>query len=93
MLCIARTLLNPAPLLLCDEITSNLDTESDEYISKMILDLDRSKITILSIVHRTKFIHLYDRVLVMDQGKIVLDGSPNDSSIKEYLDFQNFSSL
>jgi ABC-type multidrug transport system fused ATPase/permease subunit len=72
---IARTLARKPSLLILDEATSALDNESEEEIQKVIKGL-KGKITIIVIAHRLSTVKICDRLLALDQGKIVEEGSP-----------------
>lgn len=78
---IARALLKNAPILVLDEATSALDSESEKYIQKGLLELMKNK-TALVIAHRLSTIKHMDRIIVLDQGKIVQDGT-HDELIKK----------
>lgn len=71
---IARALLKKAPILVLDEATSALDSESEKYIQDGLWELMKDK-TALVIAHRLSTIKHLDRILVLDDGKIVQDGT------------------
>lgn len=71
---IARALLKNSPILLLDEATSALDTESEMEVQKALKELMNDK-TALIIAHRLSTIKDVDRVLVMDGGRIVEEGT------------------
>ena len=71
---IGRVILKNAPILLLDEATSALDSEIEFIIQKSLKTLMQGK-TVLAIAHRLSTIAELDRLIVMDQGKIVEDGS------------------
>jgi ABC-type multidrug transport system fused ATPase/permease subunit len=73
LLCAARALLKKAPILLCDEVASSLDQNSDEIINNIILKDDKR--TVISIMHRLQYCSSFDRIIVLSEGKIVEDGS------------------
>ncbi len=73
-LAIARAILKDAPILILDEATSSLDTESERHIQKA-LDHVMANRTTLVIAHRLSTIEKADIILVMDQGRIVESGS------------------
>jgi ATP-binding cassette subfamily B protein len=80
-LAIARALLKNAPILLLDEATSALDTESEQAI-QLALDRLMKGRTVIAIAHRLSTLQSFDRIIVMDRGKIVDDGSPTELAIR-----------
>lgn len=78
---IARALLKNAKILVLDEATSALDSESEKYIQEGLWELMKEK-TALVIAHRLSTIKHLDRILVLDNGKIVQDGS-HEELLKE----------
>jgi ATP-binding cassette subfamily B protein len=74
-LAIARALLKRAPILLLDEATSALDTESEQAI-QAALDRLMAGRTVIAIAHRLSTLQSFDRIIVMDQGRIIDDGAP-----------------
>lgn len=71
---IARAILKNAPILLLDEATSALDSESEVAIQAALHELMKGK-TVIAIAHRLSTLREMDRIIVMDEGKIVEDGS------------------
>ena len=71
---IARVLLKDAPILLLDEATSALDSEVEAAIQASLKDLMQGK-TVIAIAHRLSTIAALDRLVVMDQGRIVEQGT------------------
>ena len=76
-LAIARALLKDAPILLLDEATSALDTESEQAI-QAALDRLMAGRTVIAIAHRLSTLRTFHRIIVMDKGRIVDDGSPDE---------------
>jgi ATP-binding cassette subfamily B protein len=76
-LAIARALLKNVPILLLDEATSALDTESEQAIQAALDRLMAGRTTI-AIAHRLSTLQRFDRIIVMDRGRIVDDGSPRE---------------
>ena len=73
-LSIARAILKDSPIILLDEATSSLDSESEAIIQKAIENLTKNKTTII-IAHRLSTIMNCDKILVFDSGQIVAEGS------------------
>jgi ATP-binding cassette, subfamily B, bacterial len=71
---IARAILRDAPLLLLDEATSSLDAESETLIAAALTQLMQARTTIV-IAHRLATVLSCDRILVLDQGRIVEQGT------------------
>ena len=71
---IARALLKDAPILLLDEATSNLDAQSEASIQHALERLMRGRTTIV-IAHRLATVQKADRIVVMDGGRIVAQGT------------------
>jgi ATP-binding cassette, subfamily B, bacterial len=72
---IARAFLKDAPLLLLDEATSALDGRSEELIRDALTRLMRGR-TVIAIAHRLSTVQSFDRILVLERGRLVEDGSP-----------------
>lgn len=71
---IARALLRDAPLLLLDEATSALDAESERLVQDALARLMRDRTTIV-IAHRLATVRAADRIIVLDEGRIVEQGN------------------
>jgi len=71
---LARVVLKNAPILLLDEATSALDSEVEAAIQETLYGMMEGK-TVIAIAHRLSTIAQMDRILVMDQGKIVEQGT------------------
>ncbi|RRS04078.1 type I secretion system permease/ATPase [Aquabacterium soli] len=70
---IARAVLHNAPLLLLDEPTSAMDFSTEAFVTQRMAEFTQGK-TVLLVTHRTSMLAFVDRVIVVDQGKIVADG-------------------
>ncbi|MBN9561733.1 MAG: ABC transporter ATP-binding protein [Alphaproteobacteria bacterium] len=74
-LAIARAFLCDAPILLLDEATSALDSESEMAVQRALDRLMTGR-TVIAVAHRLSTLRDFDRIVVMDAGRIVQDGSP-----------------
>ena len=74
---IARVLLKDAPILILDEATSALDSEIEEAIQEQLTNLMAGK-TVIAIAHRLSTIAAMDRLVVMDRGRVVEEGTHAD---------------
>ncbi|MBW7982367.1 heme ABC transporter ATP-binding protein/permease CydC [Enterobacillus tribolii] len=79
---IARALLHRAPLLLLDEPTEGLDADTEQQILRLILEHCHDK-TLLLITHRLHGLSLFDRIAVMDDGKIIEQGT-HDALLQQH---------
>ena len=86
-LSIARAILKDSPIILLDEATSSLDSESEAVIQKAIENLTKNKTTII-IAHRLSTIMNCDKILVFDSGQIVAEGS-HDFLVKNSSIYKN----
>ncbi|MBP6946089.1 MAG: ABC transporter ATP-binding protein [Candidatus Pacebacteria bacterium] len=71
---IARAILKNAPILLMDEATASLDSESEVAIQDALKELMKGK-TVIAIAHRLSTLREMDRIIVMDRGKIIEEGT------------------
>jgi ATP-binding cassette, subfamily B, bacterial len=76
-LAIARALLCDAPIILLDEATSSLDTESERLVQEALARLVNGR-TVIAVAHRLSTLDAFDRIVVLERGTIVADGAPSD---------------
>lgn len=74
---IARAILKNSPILLLDEVTSGLDFENEFLVQKAIRTLIDGK-TVIVIAHRLRTIEFADKIVVLEKGKIIDQGSKNE---------------
>ncbi|MBS0521098.1 MAG: ABC transporter ATP-binding protein [Proteobacteria bacterium] len=74
---IARALLKDSPILLLDEATSSLDSESEEAIRRALDRLMEGR-TVIAIAHRLSTLRSFDRIVVLQAGRVVQDGRPDE---------------
>lgn len=87
---IARAILADPKILILDEATSNLDTESETLIQASLKELMRGRTTFV-IAHRLSTIRQADQILVIEQGKIVESGQHDELILKEGRYFQLYT--
>lgn len=78
---IARAILKDAPILILDEATSSLDAKSEKEVQEALERLMQKRLVII-IAHRFSTIQNVDKILVIDAGKIVDQGSPKELSTR-----------
>jgi subfamily B ATP-binding cassette protein MsbA len=74
---LARAILRGAPILLLDEATSALDAESESRVQQALGEFGRGR-TVLIIAHRLSTVRAADRILVVEDGRVVEQGSHDD---------------
>ncbi len=74
---IARVMLKDAPILVLDEATSALDSEVEAAIQKTLYGMMQGK-TVIAIAHRLSTIAQMDRIIVLDEGRVIEDGTHDD---------------
>ncbi|MBX9804419.1 MAG: ABC transporter ATP-binding protein/permease [Alphaproteobacteria bacterium] len=80
-LAIARSILKNSKILLLDEATSALDSETEHYIQESLKDLMKDK-TVLVVAHRLSTLQQMDRIIVLNNGMIVEEGTHRSLLIK-----------
>lgn len=93
-ICIARAVLKNPPIMLLDEATSALDTESEKMVQEALNNLMRNR-TSLVIAHRLSTIQNADKIVVLESGRIVEEGShlqliAQNGLYKKLIDMQTF---
>lgn len=73
-LCIARALLTKPDIVVLDEATSNLDVRTEKKVHEALHDLSKD-ITLIAITHRISSVHLFDRIIVMHNGRVAGEGT------------------
>jgi len=81
-LAIARAFLKNAPILILDEATSALDNESERLIQDALMSLKKGR-TVIAVAHRLSTLKDFDRIVVMDHGKIIQEGTMTELSKRE----------
>jgi ATP-binding cassette subfamily C protein LapB len=71
---LARALLLKPKVLICDEPTNAMDLQTEEHFARMIRDQSKNQ-TLILITHRTSLLPLVERLIVIDGGKVVMDGA------------------
>ena len=89
---IARALLKNSPIVLLDEATASLDVENETKVQGALSRLLSGK-TVLVIAHRMRTVEAADKIVVLDGGKVVEEGSPSDLMSRENGVFRRMTSL
>lgn len=79
---IARAILKNAPILVLDEATSSLDSESEHLIQDALNNLMKNK-TVIVIAHRLSTIRQMDRIVVVDNGRVIEEGTHDQLACQE----------
>jgi ATP-binding cassette, subfamily C (CFTR/MRP), member 1 len=77
LFCLARAILKPAKIIVLDEVTASVDLQTDELMQKIIRESFKN-CTIIAVAHRLQTITDFDRVIVMQSGRIVEHGEPQE---------------
>lgn len=89
---IARALLKDAPIILLDEATASLDVENETKVQEALSRLLANK-TVLVIAHRMRTVEAADKIVVLDDGKVVEEGNPKELMKKEQGIFKKMAEL
>lgn len=94
-ICIARAVLNNPPIMLLDEATSALDTESEKLVQDALNNLMKNR-TSLIIAHRLSTIQNADKIIVLEGGKVIEEGThlellQNEGLYRKLIDMQTFN--
>ena len=87
-LSIARAMMKSAPIIILDEATANVDPENEKELMQAIEELTRKK-TVIMIAHRLKTVRNADKIVVIDEGKIVQEGKHEELMQKDGI-YKNF---
>ena len=92
---IARAILKNPPILILDEATSSLDTQSEKLVQDALNNLMKNRTSIV-IAHRLSTIQHADKIIVLHEGKVVEEGAhkellTNNKHYKKLYDLQDFS--
>lgn len=80
---IARALYNDPEIIILDEATSSLDSRSEMYVKEMLTRLKEEGKTVVIVTHRLTTIGVADRIVVLDRGTVVQDGTGPELSARE----------
>jgi ATP-binding cassette subfamily B protein len=92
LICLTRAILTTPPILILDEATSNVDTNTERLMQESLRDLVSGR-TCLIIAHRLSTVTEADRIVVLEQGKIVEIGSHQELLAKHGLYYGMFKAL
>ena len=92
LICLARAILADPRILILDEATSNVDTNTERIMQRALHKLTRGR-TCLTIAHRLSTVTKADRIIVLDQGRIVEEGSHKELLAKQGLYHKMYQTL
>jgi ATP-binding cassette subfamily B protein len=92
LVCLARAILSDPRILILDEATSNVDTHTERIMQRALRKLTKGR-TCLTIAHRLSTVTGADRIIVLDKGKIVEEGSHKELLAKQGLYHKMFETL
>jgi ATP-binding cassette subfamily C (CFTR/MRP) protein 1 len=77
LFCLARAILRPGKIVVLDEVTSSVDRVTDEMMQRIIRDEFKGR-TVIAVAHRLETIIDFDRIVVMEDARVVEIGKPDD---------------
>jgi ABC-type multidrug transport system fused ATPase/permease subunit len=77
LLCLGRAVVHQGSILIMDEATSSVDSDTDALMQRVIREEFKEK-TVISIVHKLHTVLDYDQVIILDHGQIVERGRPRE---------------
>ena len=92
LICLARAILGDPPILILDEATSNVDSNTERLMQESLKQLSRKR-TCIIIAHRLSTVTNVDRIIALDQGRIAEMGSHNELLSRRGLYYSMFSAL
>jgi ATP-binding cassette subfamily B protein len=92
LICLTRAILADPRILILDEATSNVDTNTERIMQRALRKLTKGR-TCLTIAHRLSTITKADRIIVLEQGRIVEEGSHKELLAKQGLYYKMYQTL
>lgn len=77
LFCLARAVIKPGRILIMDEATSSVDSETDELMQRVLRDEFKGR-TVIAIAHKLHTVLDFDRVVLLDKGRVVETGNPQE---------------
>jgi ABC-type multidrug transport system fused ATPase/permease subunit len=92
LICLARAILADPQILILDEATSNVDTNTERIMQRALRKLTKGR-TCLTIAHRLSTVTKADRIIVLDKGKIIEEGSHKELLARQGLYYKMHQQL
>jgi subfamily B ATP-binding cassette protein MsbA len=92
LICLARAIIKDPPILILDEATSNVDSNTERLMQESLKQLSRQR-TCIIIAHRLSTVTHVDRIIVLEHGSIAEIGSHHELLVKRGLYYSMFSTL